>query len=60
MKAYLDRERRKDPNSLSFIKLEGDTVKITTKGKCDFRYGVKQEVKVNQSPLNRTERSTSA
>jgi hypothetical protein len=37
------------------VKTEPEDVKtviIQTKGKCRFRYGIKQEIKVDQKPLN--------
>ena len=51
IKEYLDKQRRKG-QPLEFVKVENGKVFVTTKGKCNFRYGIKQEVKVDQTQLS--------
>ncbi len=52
VKQHMERERRKG-RDLGFVTVTDDSdIVITTKGTCRFRYGVKQEVKVDQKPLN--------
>lgn len=48
---YVRREGRKG-QTYEFVTTEGGLVTIRTKGNCNFRYGVKQEIKVNQVPLS--------
>ncbi len=38
--------------ALDFVEIQKDVVVIRTKGRCNFRFGIKQEVMVNQVPLN--------
>ncbi len=47
---YLE-QKRKIGDSFEFVSVHDDTVFIKSKGSCKFRYGVKQEVKVDQIPL---------
>ena len=52
VKDYLkDRSQMNKPVSEQFIKLEGTTVVINTAGTCRFRYGVKQDVRVDERPI---------
>ena len=52
---YLDTERRKG-NRVEHIRVIDDqgerVVVIETKGRCKFRYGVKQDIQVDQKPIN--------
>jgi hypothetical protein len=52
LEKYADMERRKG-HALDFVNFdqENDTVVVHTKGTCRFKYGVKQEVKVDQKQL---------
>ena len=51
-KDYLTMERRKRSDAMQFVALaDNNTVIITTKGTCKFRFGVKQEVVVTQSKI---------
>lgn len=36
---------------VEFVTVSGSTVIIHTKGKCNFRFGIKQEVRVDQTPI---------
>ena len=51
VQSYLDMERRKG-KTVDFVEIQDSLIIIYTKGKCQFRYGVKQEVKVQERPLN--------
>lgn len=53
IKSFLATERRKG-NPYNFVELDEDqsVAIIATKGTCRFRFGIKQEVKVDQKPLN--------
>ena len=50
---HVKQERRKG-RALGFVDApEGSgSVTVTTRGNCNFRYGIRQEVKVDQIPLN--------
>ena len=51
VKDYVNREGRKG-QGYDFVKTDDDdVVTIKTRGRCHFRYGVKQEIKVNQVAL---------
>ncbi|KAK2153950.1 hypothetical protein LSH36_281g10028 [Paralvinella palmiformis] len=50
MEQYLETERRKG-EPLEFVTIQDDTVTMVTKGSCRFRYGIRQEVKVDQCAL---------
>lgn len=47
---WLQRQR-KDGRNIDFVQVDNNKVFITTRGKCNFRYGVKQEVKVHQEKI---------
>ena len=51
LKEYLQMQRRIG-EALDYVEVQDDTVVIRTKGHCQFRFGIKQEVVVNQIPLN--------
>jgi len=54
VKSYVDVESRKG-RQIDFVRFPDDDVNavvIETKGNCKFRYGVKQEISVNQKPLD--------
>ena len=54
IKWYIDRERRK-ARVYEYVNFkdtdEGQYIEVTTKGKCKFRFGIKQEVVVHQTPI---------
>jgi len=55
VKEYLEPEVRKG-TPMTFVEVAGDKgsgyiVKITTKGTCKFRYGIRQEARVDQKPI---------
>lgn len=52
LEKYADMERRKG-HALDFVTFEqeSDTVIVNTKGTCRFKFGVKQEVQVDQKPI---------
>ena len=50
VKEYIEKENRKGV-SFPFVKATDERVEVTTKGQCKFRYGIKQEVVVNQKPI---------
>lgn len=50
VKDHVERENRKGV-SYPFVKVDDGRVVIVTKGQCKFRYGIKQEVRVHQTPL---------
>ncbi len=50
---YLKQEQRKG-ETMDFIEVRNNTVYITTKGSCKFRYGIRQEVQVDQRPMDHT------
>lgn len=50
VRKHIEDERKKD-RPLPFVRIEDRVVIVTTKGLCHFRYGVSQEVKVNQRPI---------
>ena len=52
LEKYADMERRKG-QALDFVEFEeeSDTVIVKTKGTCRFKYGINQEVKVDQKEL---------
>ncbi len=37
---------------ITYVNIKDGVVVIQTQGRCDFRFGVRQEVVVNQVPLN--------
>ena len=47
---YILRQRRKSL-SYPYVQVDGDVVKISTKGSCNFRFGINQEVHVKQTPI---------
>lgn len=47
---FLDMERRKG-QPLDFVTIDKNVVIMKTKGTCRFRFGVKQEVRVDQVPI---------
>ena len=47
---HADMERRKG-RALEFLEIQNSVVIIITRGKCHFRYGIRQEVNVDQKPL---------
>lgn len=47
-------DKQKVNHTYEFVQVQDGTVTITTKGKCRFRYGVKQEVAVVQENINRS------
>lgn len=47
---YLEREKKKE-HLLPYVRIEKNVVIVTTGGRCHFRYGVSQEVKVKQRPI---------
>lgn len=49
---YLETQRCLDNPLDSFVQVREPEVIITTKGKCDFRYGIKQQVLVEQVPMS--------
>ncbi len=49
VETYLD--NKKDYSD--FVSVEDEVITVVTKGKCKFRYGVKQEVEVVQEPLQK-------
>ena len=51
VKEYIQMQRRIG-EALDYVEVQDDTVVIRTKGHCQFRFGIKQEVVVNQIPLN--------
>ena len=51
VKEYIQMHRRIG-EALDYVEVQDDTVVIRTKGHCQFRFGIKQEVVVNQIPLN--------
>lgn len=52
VKEYLNREKRKGKDYSTFVEVTDEYVVLTkTKGICHFRYGIKQEVVVNQRPI---------
>ena len=51
VKDHLQMQRRIG-EAVDYVEVQGDTVVIRTKGRCQFRFGIKQEVVVNQIPLN--------
>ena len=51
VKEYIQMQRRIG-EPLDYVEVQDDTVAIRTKGHCQFRFGIKQEVVVNQIPLN--------
>ena len=51
VKWYKSREARKQ-NIYEFVTVDDETVTLRTRGRCDFRYGVKQEIKVKEVPMN--------
>ena len=51
VKEYIQMQRRIG-EPLDYVEVQDDTVVIRTKGHCQFRFGIKQEVVVNQIPLN--------
>lgn len=58
VKSFVDKELRKG-SAMNFVQVLGNedeemTVKITTSGTCKFRYGIKQEARVDQIPINST------
>lgn len=54
IKWFLDRERRKG-RTYEFVQTdeENEIVTVTTKGRCKFRFGIKQEVVVHQKKINK-------
>lgn len=48
---YIKQERRKG-ESMDFVEVQDNVVHITTQGSCQFRFGIRQEVLVDQKPLN--------
>ena len=50
---YLDRERKKGRTSLDdILEITSErVVVIKTRGTCKFRYGVQQQIRVDQIPL---------
>jgi hypothetical protein len=56
IKTYVDKERRKGA-PMTFVQIQGEAgddgvVKVITSGTCKFRYGIKQEARVDQKPVN--------
>ncbi len=51
VKEFLQMQRRIG-EGVEYVEVQGDTVVIRTQGRCQFRFGIKQEVVVNQIPLN--------
>lgn len=54
VKEFVDVERRKG-RQIDFVRFPDDSfdaVVIETRGTCQFRYGVKQEISVHQKPLD--------
>ena len=52
MEQYLEMERRKG-EALEFVTIDDGVVTIVTKGSCRFRYGIQQEVRVDQNKLEK-------
>ena len=54
VKEYIEKEQRKNGVSFPFISIDEtkSRVHVITKGKCQFRFGIKQEVKVDQKKIN--------
>ena len=51
VKEYLQMQKRiRDP--VEFVEVKNNVVVVRTKGTCQFRFGIRQEVVVNQVPLN--------
>ena len=57
IKKYLKDQRSKG-SPLDFVKVEGENVDskviVASLGKCQFRFGVKQEVIVHQKPIQKS------
>ena len=51
LEEHVKQERRKG-REMAFVDIADGSVKVTTRGNCTFRYGVRQEVRVDQKPLN--------
>ena len=47
---YLKRKSRINIE-FNYVKVDNDVVKITTKGRCNYRFGINQEVLVTQKPI---------
>ena len=55
VKEYLEKEKKKGRSMENIVQVdETNTVIVKTRGSCKFRYGVKQDVKVDQKPINST------
>jgi len=48
---YIETQRNLNDPVDNFVSVQGQNVVIRTQGKCDFRYGVKQQVLVEQVPM---------